>query len=76
MENDELLLVKWVDNNCKRYDGKINKEYVANIVREKHGKLKAGEKVKVKYTVHGKTSLWNAEIVEYPLKQNKKRMKS
>ena len=34
-----------------------NKEYVANIVREKHGKLKAGEKVKVKYTVCGKTSL-------------------
>ena len=39
IEKDELLLVKWVDNNCKRYDWKINKEYVANIVREKHGKL-------------------------------------
>ena len=44
------------------------------FVREKYGKLKAGEKVK--YTVCGKTSLWNAEIVEYPLKQNKKRKKS
>ena len=55
IEKDELLLVKWVDNNCKRYDGKINKEYVANIVREKHGKLKAREKLK--YTVRGNTSL-------------------
>ena len=55
IENDELLLVKWVDNNCKRYDGEINKEYVANIAREKHGKLKAGEKLK--YTVRGNTSL-------------------
>ena len=76
MENDELLLVKWMDNNSKRYDGKVNKEYIANIVRDKPGKLKTGERVKVKYTVRGKTSLWNAEIVDYPLKQNKKRKKS
>lgn len=64
-----------MDNNSKRYDGKVNKEYIANIVRDKPGKLKTGERVKVKYTVRGKTSLWNAEIVDYPLKQNKKRKK-
>ena len=72
-EVSEMLLLKWQGNNSKHYDGKINKEYLKNIMkRDKSKELKVGDNVEVKY---GRSSIWKATVVQYPLKVEKKRKK-
>ena len=69
----EMVLVKWTDNNSKRYDGKMNKEYLSNIVKEGDDEVKVGDHVQIKYERNG--NLWKAIVVEYPLNNAKKRTK-